>query len=103
MTISLEKLFLFSPTLSLDAPSRTEKTKIFDSTIKLFSISKHAQISKWPTQRKLHKRQRRGTHKEKPLVEAPTRDTKETREPEKRNSNPDCTTRKEAKRMGLLA
>jgi hypothetical protein len=41
MKISLEKLFLFSPTLSVDAPSKTEKTKVFDSTIKLNSISKN--------------------------------------------------------------
>jgi hypothetical protein len=40
MTISPEKV-LFSPTLSLDAPSRIEKKKIFDSMMKLFSISEH--------------------------------------------------------------
>jgi len=39
MTILPEKLSLFSPTLSLDAPSRTEKTKILDST-RNFSPSK---------------------------------------------------------------
>jgi hypothetical protein len=104
MMILQEKLFLFYPTLSLDAPSKTEKTKIFDSTRKLFSISRHPQNAERLTQRTLHSRRRKGAHKEKPQVDAPTRDTKDTQGPERRNSHPDFTTkRKEAKREDLLA
>jgi hypothetical protein len=98
MTILPEKLFLFYPTLSLNAPSRTEKTKIFDSTRKLFSISRHPQNAKRPTQRTLHSRRGKGAHREKPLVDAPMRDTKDTQEPKRWNSHPDFTTKRRKRR-----
>jgi hypothetical protein len=69
MMISPKKLFLFSPTLSIDAPSSIEKTKIFDSTTKLFSISTHTQHSIGHLRRRAHCRRKRETQKEKPPVE----------------------------------
>jgi hypothetical protein len=102
MMISPEKLFLFSPTLSIDAASRTKKTKIFDSTIKLFSISKHTQLSSDRLRERSHCRRRRETHKEKPPVEAPYSQNK--RDPRTGNTKlkPQQQNEKEVKRMDLL-
>jgi hypothetical protein len=35
------KFFLFSSTLNVDVPPKTEKVKDFDSTMKFLSISRH--------------------------------------------------------------
>jgi hypothetical protein len=50
-TIAPKKLFLFSSTRSNEAPSKTEREKDFDSTVKFLSIAEIPELIR-PTHRK---------------------------------------------------